>query len=370
MRRRLFSEALDALKQAEAREKLELEDHKRRVRGENVGSTRSSGRRGTGSLCSRASAARRRRDQRRARGRGETRGEARFQGLRATRGCVAHARVFRDPTTATRTRTSGADGDAAFAAARETAHLVSKNVTRVPSMRRRRAVTRNAGSQVASRIGETSLADTRDGRCGDGDGETELRETKLRDGDDAATPPLAIKKKHAERMEHTEQRIASANASPAAVLDFYSDVGGVADVMRLDVNPTTGARAPEPVAFRDASSPPGPGSVLNASHHFVSKNRAPSRSEAVTRSPSSVPLNAEADRGHNDNHDSHDSHDSHDASLATNDDRSQSAGVRNETFTRTSEQCHTNASAFLRVAPTRARTRSARTPTTPRMGSW
>ena len=36
MRRRLFSEALDALKQAEAREKLELEDHKRRVRGENV----------------------------------------------------------------------------------------------------------------------------------------------------------------------------------------------------------------------------------------------------------------------------------------------------------------------------------------------
>lgn len=36
MRRRQFSEALDALKQAEAREKLELEDHKRRVRGENV----------------------------------------------------------------------------------------------------------------------------------------------------------------------------------------------------------------------------------------------------------------------------------------------------------------------------------------------
>ena len=214
-------------------------------------------------------------------------------------------------------------------------------------MRRGRAVTINAGSQVASRIGETSLADTRAGGARGG-GETELRETKLRDGDDAATPPLAIKKKHAERMEHTEQRIASANASPAAVLDFYSDVGGVADVMRLDVNPTTGARAPEPVAFRDASSPPGPGSVLNASHHFVSKNRAPSRSEAVTRSPSAVPLNAEADRGHNDNHDSHDSHD---ASLATNDDRSQSAGVRNETFTRTSEQCHTNASAFLRVAP-------------------
>ena len=36
MRRRQFSEALDALKQAEAREKVELEDHKRRVRGENV----------------------------------------------------------------------------------------------------------------------------------------------------------------------------------------------------------------------------------------------------------------------------------------------------------------------------------------------
>ena len=352
MRRRLFSEALDALKQAEAREKLELEDHKRRVRGENV------------ELLD--ALFRTQRDELAVFARERDAEETRINAARADAAKRAAKRGFRDyepraDASRTRGRLPGsddgdegrgtsdeADGDAAFAAARETAHLVSKNVTRVPSMRRRRAVTRNAGSQVASRIGETSLADTRDGRCGDGDGETELRETKLRDGDDAATPPLAIKKKHAEHMEHTEQRIASANASPAAVLDFYSDVGGVADVMRLDVNPTTGARAPEPVAFRDASSPPGPGSVLNASHHFVSKNRAPSRSEAVTRSPSAVPLNAEADRGHNDNHDSHDSHD---ASLATNDDRSQSAGVRNETFTRTSEQCHTNASAFLRVAP-------------------
>ena len=191
-------------------------------------------------------------------------------------------------------------------------------------MRRRRAVTRNAGSKVASRIGETSLADT-GWRCGDAHLAKRSSAKRSFATETAHTPPLAIKKNTPNIWNIQSNALRRRTRSPAAVLDFYSDVGGVADVMRLDVNLAAGSRAPSQSRYMPPS-PPGPGSVLNAPHHFVSKNRAPSRSEAVTRSPSSVPLNAEADRGHNDNHDSHDSHDSHDASLATNDDRSQSGG--------------------------------------------
>ena len=328
MRRRQFSEALDALKQAEAREKLELEDHKRRVRGENV------------ELLD--ALFRTQRDELAVFARERDAEETRINAARADAAARAAKRGFRDyePRAGEprgdgrlpgsddgdegRATSDAADGDAAPAAAEETAHLVSKNVARVPSMRRRRAVTANAGD--ASRSGETR-ADRRARVSGDG-------ETELRDGDGSATPPPLAIKNHAERTERTEQRIASANASSAAVLDFYSDVGGVADVMRLDVNPTT--RAPEPVAFRD-SSPPG--SVLNASHPNGAPSRASaSRSEAVT-------LDSEVDRGHR-------GHDGHATSLATRDDRSQSANVRDETSTLTSKQREVNAyGAFLRVAP-------------------
>ena len=336
MRRRQFSEALDALKQAEAREKLELEDHKRRVRGENV------------ELLD--ALFRTQRDELAVFARERDAEEMRINAARADAAKRAAKRGFRDyEPRAFEPRGDGRlprsddgdegratsdesdEADAASAAARETAHVGSKSVARVPSMRRRQVVTAktaNAGSEAASRIRETR-ADARARVSGDG-------ETELRDGDGSATPPLAIQKKNTERMEHsTEQRIASANASPAAVLDFYSDVGGVADVMRLDVNPTT--RDPEPVASRDSSGR-HPGSVPNAS----APNRAPSRASA-SRSEE-VLLNSEADRGHR-------GHGGHAASLATRDDRSQSAGFRNETFTRVSKQCRVNASAFLRVAP-------------------
>ena len=219
MRRRQFSEALDALKQSEAREKLELEDHKRRVRGENV------------ELLD--ALFQRQRDELAVFARERDAEETRINAARADAAARAAKRGFRDyepRRVAGEERLPGSDdGDEADEVdddeadanevdgdgdARAVAGEARRRVSRVPSIRQR-----DARADV-ERVAEALDAETEKARVAASAASSPPRV--------AADPELAS--------------AASAPASPAALARFYSDVGGAADVMRLDTADTARKR--------------------------------------------------------------------------------------------------------------------------------
>jgi hypothetical protein len=209
MRRRQFSEALDALKQAEAREKVELEDHKRRVRGENV------------EILDQLF--RTQRDELAVFARERDAEETRISAARANAAARAAKNGFRDyeaRRVAGDERDSGSDDDDdddddPNAAALRGAHRVS----RVPSIRRRgMASTGGAPASTARAHAHTENV----ARVSSGDERDARRPSP-------PPPPSSFKED-----DVLEPHPASAPASPAALSRFYCDVGGVADVMRLD----------------------------------------------------------------------------------------------------------------------------------------
>jgi hypothetical protein len=209
MRRRQFSEALDALKQAEAREKVELEDHKRRVRGENVEIL--------------DALFRTQRDELAVFARERDAEETRISAARANAAARAAKNGFRDYEArgvAGDERDSGSDDDDdddddPNAAALRGAHRVS----RVPSIRRRGMVsTGGAPASTARAHAHTEKVP----RFSSGDERDARRPSP-------PPPPSSCKEDGV-----PEPHLNSAPASPAALSRFYCDVGGVADVMRLD----------------------------------------------------------------------------------------------------------------------------------------
>ena len=209
MRLRQFSEALDALKQAEAREKVELEDHKRRVRGENVEIL--------------DALFRTQRDELAVFARERDAEETRISAARANAAARAAKNGFRDYEArgvAGDERDSGSDDDDdddddPNAAALRGAHRVS----RVPSIRRRgMASTGGAPASTARAHAHTENVP----RFSPGDERDARRPSP-------PPPPSSCKED-----DVPEPHLNSAPASPAALSRFYCDVGGVADVMRLD----------------------------------------------------------------------------------------------------------------------------------------
>ena len=206
MRRRQFSEALDALKQAEAREKVELEDHKRRVRGENVEIL--------------DALFRTQRDELAVFARERDAEETRISAARANAAARAAKNGFRDyeaRRVAGDERDSGSDDDDddPNAAALRGAHRVS----RVPSIQRRgMASTGGAPASTARAHAHTENVL----RFSSGDERDAWRPSP-------PPPPSSFK-----QDDVLEPHLNSAPASPAALSRFYCDVGGVADVMRLD----------------------------------------------------------------------------------------------------------------------------------------
>ena len=222
MRRRRFGEALDVLKQSEAREKLELEDHKRRVRGENV------------ELL-----------------------DALFQTQRE------ELAVFARERDAEETRINAARADAAARAAKrgfrdyEPRRVAGDE--RLPGSNDDGADAADAAEDAED--DEDGEDDEGEGDEGEGDAEraaagktsrvSRVPPTRWRDANARAEIERgadddvfnATKTTSPRRTDLEPANGVSAPASPASVSRFYADVGGVADIMRLDTSSNVAASA-------------------------------------------------------------------------------------------------------------------------------